>query len=200
MKRIYIALAFVVPLVVSLGYLTLSALKTPDLVCGPLPEYTPLATRHGNDHWSDEKLRVFSAMPSAVEIPQGWQAVGADQVTNTCALFPRHQSVVFIKPEFWQSKMIKIKKIGFKVRRFALKATSDSDIAKMDRRIADTFKKVSALFPLGLRPDQKTLPHDILVTIGIAGDNRTDATRIYPAPGPNLSSLFYDLDSNRGTD
>jgi len=197
MKRSLLALLFA-----AIGaYLIFEATsRTPDFACVPLPDHTPLATRHGNDHWSDDKLRVFSALPDGVIIPKGWQAVGADQVTQTCALFPRHQSVVFIKPEFWRIDTIKDAKAGVDIRRIALKSTSESDLHTIDQRIADTFTNVSSVFPLGFTKAQKAVPHDVLVTTSIAGDNKTDATRIYPAPGPNLSSLFYDLNSNRGED
>jgi len=197
MKRIL--LAIILAAVLSYGAFNLIP-KTPDFACVPLPAHTPLATRHGNDHWSDDKLRVYSAMRSGVEIPVGWQAVGANQVVADCALFPPHQSVVFIKPEHWRTETLKGAKAGLDIRRIALKSTSDADLAKMDTKIIETFKNVASLFPLGFKADQKALPHDILVTIGMAGDMKSDATRIYPAPGPNLSSLFYSLDNNRGTD
>lgn len=196
MKRLFL----IIVIALALAYVAFKPASQPSFACKPLPPHTPLVTRHGNDHWSDEKLRVFSAMPTGVEIPKGWQPVGADQVTPSCALFPRRQSVVFIKPEFWRTDTLKLKKVGFEVRRIALKSTSAADLAKIDQQIIDTFKGVSALFPLGVLPNQKALPHDILVTTDIAGDNKSDATRIYPAPGPNQSSLFYSLGSYRGND
>ncbi len=95
--------------------------------------------------------------------------------------------------------MIRSDEAGLDLQLLSLKSTPLDELDSWRRMVAETYADVATLFPLGLLADQ-TLPHVILVTSGIAGDGAQRSTRLFPAPGPNLTSLFYPPDIGRGRD
>jgi hypothetical protein len=167
--------------------------------CAPLPEHTPKAERHGQNHWSDGTLLVYGPVGSGVAIPAGWIPVGADRFDAGCAFFPPTQATVFINPEFWQVDIIQSIEADLSLQLLTLKTTAPEALEAWKEMVVATYRDVSTLFPLGLLPDQK-LPHVILVTSGIAGDGSRLSTRLFPAPGPNLTILFYNQGDGRGKD
>ena len=170
-----------------------------DDTCVPLPAHTPKAARHGQNHWSDETLRVYGSIPSGVVIPAGWIPVGAYAIDAGCAFFPPKQATLFIDPQFWQVEIIRSPEAGLTLQLLFLKTTPPEALESWKEMVVETYRDVSTVFPLGLLPDQ-TLPHIILVTSGIAGDGSRRSTRLFPAPGPNLTSLFYNPGDRRGRD
>lgn len=167
--------------------------------CVPLPEHTPKIARHGHNHWSDERLRVFGSISSGVEIPAGWIPVGAHRIDADCAFFPPRQAALFINPAFWQVEVIASAETGLSLQLLHLKTTPPEALESWTKMVVETYRDVATLFPLGLLADQR-LPHVILVTSGIAGDGARRSSRLFPAPGPNLTNLFYSPDSGRGRD
>ena len=167
--------------------------------CVGLPEHRDKIERHGHNNWSDETLIVFGALSSGVAVPPGWIPVGADRIDAGCAWFPPKQATLFVNPPFWQVESIRSSEAGLDLQLLTLKATPPDELEGWRRMVAETYADVATLFPLGLPPDQ-ALPHVILVTSGIAGDGKRRSTRLFPAPGANLTILFYNPDSGRGRD
>lgn len=168
-------------------------------ICVPLPAHAPKAERHGHNHWSDEKLRVFGPVASGVAVPPGWIPVGADRIDAGCAWFPPRQATLFVNPPYWQVETIRSDEAGLDLQLLSLKTTPPEELDIWRQMIAGTYADIATLFPLGLLADQK-LPHVILVTSGIAGDGTRRSTRLFPEPGPNLTNLFYNPGDGRGRD
>jgi hypothetical protein len=167
--------------------------------CFALPAHTPKVERHGQSHWSDQRLRVYSSIASGVAIPAGWIPIGGDRIDAGCAFFPPKQAALFINPGFWQVESIESVETGLSLQLLSLKTTPPEELASWREMVSEVYRDVSTLFPLGLLPDQK-LPHVILVTAGIAGDGKRMSTRLFPDAGANLTSLFYNPGDGRGRD
>ena len=170
-----------------------------EAACVALPAHATRIKRHGHNTWSGETLIVARAIASGVAAPPGWIPVGADRIEAGCAWFPPRQATLFVNPAFWRVETIRGDPAGLDLQLLTLKSIPPEELDSWRRMVAETYADVATLFPLGLPADQ-ALPHVILVTSGIAGDGARRSTRLFPAPGPNLTSLFYPPDSGRGRD
>lgn len=165
--------------------------------CPQPPEYAAKLNKHGNGHWRDDRLIVFSHDGESWSLPEGWEPVGAERVRAACASFPRGQAAVMVRRDRFQFRPITLSPLGMRAVRVAPLEMDPAHLTTVDAMIVSTFEAVARLYPLGLRPKERT-DHSVLVTVNLAGDGIEPETRLYPSTGPNLSVIFYNLYDPRG--
>jgi hypothetical protein len=165
--------------------------------CPLPPPHRMQLTKHGLASWNDRDLRVFEAPTGGCRVPAGWTPIGQDRLERRCAWFPESQAGVLVRARAFERSVLASPDPAVTLWLVHRSDLSTPDRVMVAARVESTWRRVSALFPLGL---DRTIEHTVLVTSGIAGDGRSQRTRLFPAPGSRLSVVFRNLDDPRGAD
>lgn len=175
----YTALALVVVLVALIG----AELSH----CVHLPVQPVEDGSQGYRIWSGESLTSFRHGGLPVCVPSGWEAIGAVKTGPGMARFRVNETGLFIRSDAFRASTISVPESSYAVTLRYPASTSPFFLSQYIQMTENAFARVGSLYN-----DSRDLPartHTVLVTAGLAGDTRTEGSRVYPDPGPLTSMI-----------
>lgn len=192
MSRIHVGLvAFVICAALAAAYFFF---PQTDKICIPISEQKTQEGSQGYRVWFGETLKSFEHNDEPVCVPGGWEAVGATKEGQGWAQFPEDHTGVIVKSDAFGILTLAPEKSAYTVTVLYPLATKNDALNRHVQIISNAFSRVSALFP-----ESKSAKHShtVLITAGLAGDTRSEGTRVYPDPTEDLSIVVRTPDQPR---
>lgn len=150
------------------------------LPCFEVPERDPVEGSQGYRIWTGETLRSFEHFGRAICVPEGWQALGAQEVKDGTARFPKNKTGIFIRPEAFHAELLRPEHSSYEITLLYPTSASPAFARAYADITENAFTRTGKLF--GDSRTNTPRAHTVLVTAGLAGDTIEDGTRVYPDP------------------
>lgn len=149
--------------------------------CTTIGEQTPVAGSQGHRIWSGPSLKAFEPPATRACVPDGWELLGPGLMIHS-------DDFTSLKLEFENS--------SYTVRMIYPVSASSAQAEAYSAIVTNAFNSIGRLYFDNLK-DKYPFSHTVLVTAGIAGDTKSDETRVYPDPGPDVTMLVRTPDQTR---
>lgn len=163
-------------------------------ICEDVKEIRHKEGTQGFRVWFSDKLWTFEHKGRNICIPEGWRAVGAEEINEEegWARFERNLTGILIHEDSFAEREVTVPESPYVVT--LLYPTSVETIAEdYERIVKNTFSNVGALFP----NNTETKKHTVLVTIGVE-ETLPQEESVYPDPRESMTIFFSHPNSFRG--
>lgn len=144
--------------------------------------------------WSGPTLKSFDHANKRICVPQGWEALDAVTLGKGWAEFEQGHTGVLIKVNAFGTKEIQPKNSSYALE-VVYPLTEEKRLSEYVAMIENAYERMGELF--NDTSTDESIPHTVLVTVGLAGDTRTNSTRVYPDPSKRLTLFVRSPDQAR---
>ncbi len=155
--------------------------------CWPVPKMDTEGGSQGFRIWQGDTLKSFDHRGQPLCIPDGWEAVGAEEVREGVAVFELGKTGVILKKDAFLTQVLEPKNSSYTVTVLYPTGSSADATTRYLSIVENAFSRVGPLF--GDLGKDRIHKHTVVVTALLAGDTVAQGTRVYPDPGSRVSYL-----------
>lgn len=155
--------------------------------CVPVLPFLPVEGSQGYRLWYGATLRSFEHENKVICIPQGWEALGAVESNGNRARFEEDKTGVLLKKKAFDTKLLDLPNSSYQVQLVFPIETPHDYLSAYERITRRAFKDIGRLY--GDFSTTTKTTHTVLVTAGLAGNTRSEGTRVYPDPSANRTFI-----------
>lgn len=150
---------------------------------------------HGYRLWWGASLRSVEHGGRRVCVPNGWEALGYEEVGDGWARYASGKTGVLVRSDAFGAIPLSFEGSSYLVAlRYPLSETAPKDVARYEATVRSAFERVSALFPNDAASAPH--PHTVVVTADLSvGLSETDS--VYPDPGADVTYLILPPEAPR---
>ena len=143
--------------------------------------------------WSGETFKSFEHDGGRLCVPDGWEAVGATKTGWGWATFEQEKTGVLINSSAFERQILEPVDSSYVITVIFPKAAGD--VHSYLSIINNSFTRIGRIFNDSRDGDVRE--HTVLVTAGLAGNTRSEGTRVYPDPSALVSIFVRTPDHSR---
>ncbi len=159
--------------------------------CMTIVDAEPVEGSQGYRVWSSDTLKSFEHDGGRVCVPFRWAAVGAVESGWGWAQFEPGKTGVVIRSSSFDRHTVEPENSSYAV---TILYPTAVDVQPFLPVITHAFTSVGALFNDG---GERSRVHTVLITAGLAGNTRSEGTRVYPDPTDLVSMFVRTPDHSR---
>ncbi|TAJ13350.1 hypothetical protein EPO56_03235 [Patescibacteria group bacterium] len=144
--------------------------------------------------WTGSTLKSFDHANKRICVPRGWKALDAVALGKGWAEFEQGHTGVLIKENAFGTKDVQLENSSYTLE-VLYPLTEEKRLSEYITIIENAYERVGKLF--NDTSANEIIPHTVLITVGLAGDTRSNNTQVYPDPSERLTLFMRSPDQTR---
>jgi hypothetical protein len=180
----------------SIIILTFVFINKSEVPCLTLEARLSIMSSHGWRVWHGSSFITEEHHGERVCVPTGWRAIGAITEGSGWAEFKEGGSAILAHTDLLNEDRVILEGLSFPLSILSPRTMAAEDYAHYKETIIAAFTQVAQLYPT----PHRTVPHTVLITVGLGGKAQIFEDTLYPDPSSEVSMLVRDRTHKRSTE